>query len=166
MILDGLWLSAASEFMIKFSYYPIDFRNFSTLIELKSNSSDTLIQIPYHFEFKISTLETTPHALIDIGSILLHGRNYNSSITIKNKIDIVSQCDPVMTIDGKLSNRLTKILIIGHLMNDQQDDKFDHANKSHWDDLQLISSQWLHQFYSNSKKLFFISTDHRYCLYM
>ncbi|CAF1185445.1 unnamed protein product [Didymodactylos carnosus] len=71
-------------------------------------------------------------------------KDYSQQLVELGEITIVSQCDPVIEINGKLSNRLIKLIIVGHFSEyDQQQET--GKEKSCWNDLRLLPSDWLRQ---------------------
>ncbi|CAF4310596.1 unnamed protein product, partial [Rotaria sp. Silwood2] len=66
---DHFFVLPQSTVPVRFIYHPIDLRIFDAEVKLQSNSSTTLLAIPFHVEFQTPILRSTPRTLIDIGSI-------------------------------------------------------------------------------------------------
>ncbi|CAF1045122.1 unnamed protein product [Didymodactylos carnosus] len=107
---DQLWLKPSQESTIQFQYYAVDLRDFSSIVNLKSNSSETLLNIPYYLKFKLPILQTTPHALFDIG-LINFGKSYKSFILLHNIGQISLRID---TTESVIRQSFVKSLPLQH----------------------------------------------------
>ena len=61
------------------------------------------------------------------------------------EFELLSLCDPIINIDGKLVNRTVTIVIVGHTVSMPDFAVPQELEPSPWSDLELLPSSWLHQ---------------------
>ncbi|CAF1360663.1 unnamed protein product [Adineta steineri] len=115
-------------------------QSFITTLTLQPSSQTTSLNSPIRI-FPQKSYDLT--LMIDCEQIENHA-NHSQKIVELGEVTVVSKCDPVIDIDGKLSNREIKLVIIGHF-SEYEPLKETGPEKSYWNDLRLLPSDWLRQ---------------------
>ncbi|CAF1361600.1 unnamed protein product [Adineta steineri] len=115
-------------------------QSFITTLTLQSSSQTMALNYPICL-YPQNSYDLT--LMIDCEKIENHA-NYSQKIVELGEVTIVSKCDPVIDISGKLSNRKIKLVIIGHFSEYEQLQETG-PEKSDWNHLRLLPSDWLRQ---------------------